>query len=160
MQNNISPSIDLEFEISGKKLDELNLSTIHRFDENTSKIVQAIHNVILKKAFEITSLSDLKSDLEKSLSFVDLVKIKLDFSEQPDTLNFIVDSSSIYMNKACVTEASAWIANNDLEIKEEIKNTLLTDNLFGWVYYNEDDALKTFRFILDVSTGEIKYLNN
>lgn len=53
MQNNISPSIDLEFEISGKKLDELNLSTIHRFDENTSKIVQAIHNVILKKLLRL-----------------------------------------------------------------------------------------------------------
>lgn len=160
MPNNILPSVDLDFEISGEKLDELNLSTIRYFDEKTSEIVKAVHEVILKKAFEITSLNDLKNNLEKSLFFIDLVKIKLDFSEKSDTLNFINDSISIYFNSNCLIETPKWISNDDLEIKEEIKNKLLTNNLFGWIYYNEDDTLKTFRFILNISTGEIKYLNN
>jgi len=134
MQNNNPSIIDLEFEISGEKLGELELETVNSLGPKSLEIAQAIHKVILKNAWEIVSLEKLKCQIIKNLHFIDLVKIKMDFSEIGDILTPF----------------------NTIETLPNV----LTDNLFGWICYNEDDVLKMFRFILDISTGEIKYLNN
>ena len=92
------------------------------------KYVQ-IHLIILKSAWELVSIDKLRSQIVKQLTFIDLVKVKLDFGEN--------------------LHGSYWISEDNL-----------TNNLFGWVYYNENDNLKMLRFILNISTGEVKYLNN
>lgn len=147
MQNNIIP-IGLEFEISGEKLGEFEWSQINFLSEKEFEIGKAVHNVILKKAWEIISLEELRCALIKSLHFIDLIKIKLDFSENPPL-------RTKFKSGICICET----ALSPLNTIENLPN-ILSDNLFGWIYYNDDDTLKTFRFILDISTGEIKYLNN
>lgn len=127
MQNNISSVMDIEFEISGEKLYELEWDNIRHLKQKEKKIAQVIHEVILKKAWDIISLEELKCQIIKNLHFIDLIKVKLDFSEKYNS------SSTV---------------------------GIFTNDLFGWVYYNEDEKIKTFRFVLNVSTGEIKYLNN
>lgn len=140
IQNNISSIIDLEFEISGEKLSELEWSDIYFLNKTQSEMAHAIHKIIMKNAWEIVSLEELRCQLIKNLHFIDLVKIKLDFSEKED-----------------LTSCSCnWNANNNIEAISEI----LTNKLFAWIYYNEEDQLKTFSFILDISTGGIKYLKN
>ena len=73
---------ELEFEISGENLDEFNCKTIHNLSSQELKIAQSIHKAILQKAQEIVSLGELKIQITKNLNFIDLVKVKLDFSEK------------------------------------------------------------------------------
>jgi len=82
MQNNNPSIIDLEFEISGEKLGELEWETVNYLGPKSLEIAQAIHKVILKKAWEIVSLEELRCQIIKNLHFIDLVKIKMDFSEK------------------------------------------------------------------------------
>ena len=102
-------------------------------------MAHAIHKIIMKSAWEIVSLEELRCQLIKNLHFIDLVKIKLDFGEKS------------------TTRASGYV-----DVVNAIENLpeKLSDKLFCWIYYNEEEQLKTFRFILNISTGEIKYLKN
>ena len=73
-QNNISSIIDLEFEISGEKLSELEHGDIFFLEKIQFDMAHAIHRIILKNAWEIVSLEELRCQLIKNLHFVDLVK--------------------------------------------------------------------------------------
>ena len=125
MQNNVLAPLDLEFEISGEKLGDFEQEVIPFYEPNKMEIAKAVHSVILRKAWGWTSLEEIRCQITKKLNFVDLVKVKLDFSEK--------------YNSCC---------------------SIFTDNLFGWIYYNENEKLETFSFILNISTGEIKFLLN
>lgn len=142
MQNNEIPCpVDLEFEISGEKLSELEWKEVNFLQESDLEIAHSIHKVLLKNAWEIISLEELKCQIIKNLHFIDLIKVKLDFSEIGGRIEQVS-----YFNKL-----------SPYNTIENLPN-ILSNNLFGWVYYNEKDNLKTFRFILDISNGEIKYL--
>jgi len=144
MQNNLLDCpVDLEFEISGEKLTELEWTHIPSLDSICKEIAHAIHRIILKKAWEIVSIEELKCQIIKNLNFIDLIKVKLEFSGKSGRVEQFRDNEKL----------NAYNTISDLP-------TVLSNNLFGWVYYNENDTLKTFRFILNISTGEIKYLNN
>ena len=138
MQSNVEEIIDVEFEISGEKfipLEELDNGVYvnHSLNVFNDKLyhqtLKTIHDIIFKNLWELISIEKLKSILENKLSFLDLVKVKLDFNSKA-----VLDSK--YKGKYYV--------------EREI--------LYCWIYYNEKDSLKTFRFILDISNGEIKYL--
>ncbi len=144
MQSN-DLEFDLEFEISGEKLGELESDTIKYLTQKENEIAQAVHKVIMKKAWEIVSLEELKCQIIKNLHFIDLIKIKMDFSEK-----------SPIRSKKHLCVCNSLTPFNTIEQLPDV----LTNDLFAWIYYNEDDELKTFRFILNVSNGEIKYLNN
>jgi hypothetical protein len=142
MQNN---SFDLEFEISGEQLDDLDWHIIYNLNPTEKEIATSVHKIILKNAWEIISLEELRCQLIKNLYFIDLIKVKLDFGEahppKPDKSIF----RNTFFDK---------IYYNTIESLPFI----LSDNLFGWIYFKENEKIKTFRFILDISTGEIKYL--
>ena len=82
MQNSTFPIIDIEFEISGQKLDEFRWDSFPFLKGGELEIAQAIHKVILKNAWELMSLEELRCQIIKSLHFIDLIKIKMDFSEK------------------------------------------------------------------------------
>jgi hypothetical protein len=153
MQNSLDTCpVDIEFEISGEKLEELDFPTCyhpHVYDETLRKINIEVHNIILKQAWSITSIEKLKNQIIKKLDFVDLVKVKLDFGERQK-----LDGCS-WTDFSGVPQSNYLVTRN-IEALQHI----FTENLFGWVYYNENEELKTFRFILNIANGEIKYLNN
>jgi hypothetical protein len=121
MQNdNALTYFDLEFEISGEKFGDFELKENIFSEIKHFEIAKTIHKIIFKNIWEIVSIKKLEYQIIKKLNFIDLIKVKLDFSEK--------------------------------------YNGCFTDELFGWIYYNEDEKIKSFRFILDISTGEIKYL--
>ena len=143
MQNNYP--IDLEFEISGEKLWDFDYSLVKFSDPKKIEIAKTIHSIILNKAWGLTSIEKLKCQIGEKLNFVDLVKIKLDFSET---------TIPKYNRKGLIIGAYS-VFNAAENLPEQ-----LSDDLFGWVYYNENEKLEMLSFMLNISTGEIKFLLN
>ena len=138
--------LDLEFEISGEGFAELEWSDLKLLKNKNHEVAIAIEKTLMRNFWEITSLEKLKSKLRKNLNFLDLTKIKLDFSEkQPNRSGFFMGAQTY----------SSTIINAIERIPE-----ILTNKLFGWIYYtNEDESIETFRFIVNIETGEIKYFD-
>ena len=128
-QNNAVPIIDLEFEICGEKISELEWDDTHFLDKTQSEMTHAIHKIIMKSAWEIVSLEELRCQLIKNLHFVDLIKVKLDFSEKSNTTKFLDLSNRIGIYSVFDTIST---------LPEKLSN-----NLFCYIYYNEEEKLKT-----------------
>lgn len=139
MENNDLSTIDLEFEISGEKIEEFNYGLTKNLNQKETKIAQEIHKIIFKKAWEIATIEELKAKIIKQIDFIDLVKIKLEFGE--------------FKNNSYSSSLHSFFYSTANKLPE-----ILSNELFCWIYYNEDEVLKTFRFILNISNGEIKFL--
>lgn len=130
MQNSISHATDLEFEISGEQIDELKYGDTYFLSKIGKKMASSIHKIIFKMAWDVVSLNEITNKITEELSCYDLEKVIVRFGSSD------VCPMSLYT--------------------EDVP----TSKLFGWVYYKEDDKLETFRFALNVSNGNIKFLNS
>ena len=136
-------AFDLEFEMSGEQFEELNWEKLRKLKEDNHEVAIAIEKTLMNNFWEIISLEELKTQLHKNLSFLDLVKIKLDFGEKG------------YQPKSCYHQGIS-LAFNAIENLPNI----LTNKLFGWIYYKDKkDKLSTFRFSINIDTGAIKYFD-
>ena len=130
-----SLAVNYEFEISGDNFTELQWKDLVMLKPKNHEVAIAIEKTLMKKMWEIVSTEEVKKSLQKNLKFLDLVKIKLDFGEYKQESK----GNSIF-----------YVGNR----------ISLTDKLFGWVYYNdENEILETFRFTLNINNGEIKYFD-
>jgi 4-amino-4-deoxy-L-arabinose transferase-like glycosyltransferase len=137
----ITNSIDYEFEMSGEKFSEIDWSQLRFLKPKNHEIAIAVESSLMKNLWEITSVRELKDSIENNLSFVNFVKIKLDFAEK---------------SRAGYPGVGIWSVFN---ATETIPLTF-SDKLFGWIYYKDkDDKLETFRFIINIDTGEVKYFD-
>jgi len=124
--------IDYEFEISGENYSELDYSVLAGLHKRSHEIAISVDRVLMKSFWEIITLKNLRLKIKEKLNFIDLVKIKLDFGEKS--------------SKSTLFSISA--SHN------------ISNELFGWVYYNDDkENLQTFRFIVNIESGGIKYLD-
>lgn len=144
-------SVDFEFEISGEKFSELEWEQLCRLKPKNHEVAIAIDRTLMKNLWEIVSLEELKTSLIKNLSFLNLVKVKLDFGEKS--------------YPRCHKHGGIFIPYHSVGIYNvfnaiESVPASFSDKLFGWVYYKDkDDNLETFRFTINIETGEVKYFD-
>lgn len=144
-------TVDFEFEISGDKFSELDWEQLCMIKPKNHEIAIAIDRTLMKSLWEIVSLEELKTTIIKNLSFLNLVKVKLDFDEKP--LPRYPKHGGIFIPYVSVG------INNALNAIESIPESF-SEKLFGWVYYKDkNDNLETFRFTINIETGEIKYFD-
>lgn len=140
--------IDFEFEISGEKFAELDWNKLVKLKTSNHEAAIAVEKTLMKTFWEITSLEELKEKLYKNLSFLDLIKIKLEFGEK-----------SFIKNKSGHINFPTKYTDTVFNAIENVPKTF-SEKLFGWIYYkNKDENLETFRFIINIDNGEIKYFD-
>jgi len=127
-----------EFDI----LDWRKLSTLKGINQD---IALTVEKTLFNKLEILTSVEELKTILKKRLNFVNIEKIVINFP----------DKSGVYTNNKKNHGRTELTKNS---IYNEVLN--LDNRLFGFIYYNdEEEKLQTFRFIINTTTGKVKYFD-
>jgi hypothetical protein len=156
MQNNVcesacETSVDFEFEMSGEEFSELEWEQLRMLKTKNHEVAIAVEKTLMKNLWETVSLKELKTTLIKNLSFLNLVKVKLDFGEDRSTS--LHQQEGVFIHRGDVGIYGAINAIKTIP-------ATFSDNLFGWVYYKDkNDDLETFRFIINIETGKTKYFD-